>query len=139
MDYKFKVGDKVRADNNELFILIKEYPLHMSEALPRFDIISLSTQEIEKHCYLNNGCWFPVFDNSVNKLIEVLESIKSIRNYLNTEIIECNTYLEKRNDMGQVRRPDDPFEFISYTRGKSIGLILGRDKINNILNKNDCS
>jgi hypothetical protein len=136
MDYKFKVGDKVRADNNELFILIKEHPLYMGEVLPRFDIISLNTQEIQKHCYLYNNSWFPVFDNDAIKPFMVLEDIKSIRDYLNAEITECNTYLEKRNDSGQVQRPDDPFEFISYTRGKSIGLILGRDKINNILNKN---
>jgi len=58
-----------------------------------------------------------------------------IRDELNNEIIQCNKYLRKRNDFGQTHRLDDPYEIISFTRGKSIGFIQSRDEINNLIDK----
>ena len=60
-------------------------------------------------------------------------NLEAILADLNTQIIECNEYLQKQSDTGQVQRKDDPLETISYTRGKSIGLIIARDKIKSIL------
>ena len=51
---------------------------------------------------------------------------------LNNEIDNCNIFLRKNHDFGATHREDDPFETISFTRGKSIGLVIGRDKIKNI-------
>jgi hypothetical protein len=134
MKANFEVGDMIKAiDDDDTFIIIKEHALYMSEIVPRFDLIKLSTQEIMKHCYLYNGNWYLVNKN----LIDCYHQLEKIKNALNSEIIECNNYLEKRNDFGQTHRPDDPLELISYTRGKSIGLIIGRDKINNLLNSNE--
>ena len=63
---------------------------------------------------------------NINELIK-------LRNELNKQIVECNAYLRKRGDMGQTHRPDDIMETISFTRGKSIGLIIARDRINKII------
>lgn len=53
-----------------------------------------------------------------------------VRDGLNKEINDCNHYCRKRNDFGGTHREDDPHEIISFTRGKSIGFIMSRDKIN---------
>lgn len=62
-----------------------------------------------------------------------VSGVRTVIDSLNKQIIECNTYLTKRNDMGQTHRPDDKSETISYTRGKSVGLIIARDEINELL------
>ena len=56
-----------------------------------------------------------------------------IKDDLNKEIIECNNYTRSRNDFGKTHRVDDPYETISYTRGKSVGYIESRDKINKVV------
>ena len=56
-----------------------------------------------------------------------------VRDGLNKEIVDCNKYLTKRNDFGGTHRRDDPYETISYTRGKSIGYICSRDELNKLI------
>lgn len=61
------------------------------------------------------------------------EQLLIIRDTLNAEIISCNKYLTDRNDFGKTQRRDDPFEFISFTRGKIIGLVIAREQIDLLL------
>lgn len=56
-----------------------------------------------------------------------------VRDELNKEIVDCNKYCRERNDLGKTHRKDDPYETISYTRGKSIGYIHSRDEINKLI------
>lgn len=55
-------------------------------------------------------------------LSEFIESI-------NKEIDSCNAYLRNRGDQGQTHREDDKCELISFTRGKSVGLVIARDRL----------
>ena len=59
--------------------------------------------------------------------------LKKNRDDLERELRECNKYLNERNDMGQTHRSDDPHETLSFTRGKSIGLVIAIDRINKVL------
>jgi len=58
-----------------------------------------------------------------------------LRDAYNKEIKECNNFLNKKGDVGQTHRADDPYEIISYIRGKSIGLIIARDKLNKLISE----
>lgn len=61
-------------------------------------------------------------------------SLTEMIDSLDSQIIECNNYTRSRNDVGQTHRPDDICETISFTRGKSVGLIIARDRIQTMLN-----
>jgi hypothetical protein len=56
-----------------------------------------------------------------------------IRDGLAKEVVDCNNYLCKRKDFGQTHRKDDTFETISFTRGKSVGFIMSRDRLDKMI------
>lgn len=62
----------------------------------------------------------------------------ALRDNLNEKIIECNEYTRSRRDFGATHRPDDTMETISFTRGKSVGLVIARDRINKLLEEYPC-
>ncbi len=66
---------------------------------------------------------------------EIIEELEELKTSLRKEILICQIYLRKRNDFGQVRRPDDPMETISFTRGKNVGLIIAFNKTEKLLKK----
>ncbi|MDD4972505.1 MAG: hypothetical protein PHT07_23995 [Paludibacter sp.] len=70
-------------------------------------------------------------DLSVNK--DLSASLIRVRDILNNQIISCNEFLLRRNDNGETGRKDDPYEFISFNRGKCIGLLMARDMIDVVL------
>ena len=70
-------------------------------------------------------------DEQCNALYTLLSEV---HDRLNQEIIECNKYCRERNDFGQTHRQDDPYETISFNRGKSIGFICSRDELNKLIN-----
>ncbi|MDP3451910.1 MAG: hypothetical protein Q8R90_03050 [Bacteroidales bacterium] len=57
-----------------------------------------------------------------------------VRDGLTKEIVDCNNYLHERNDYGQTHRSDDKCEIISFTRGKSVGAVIGRDRLDKVIN-----
>lgn len=57
-----------------------------------------------------------------------------VRDGLTKEIIECINYLHSRNDYGQTHRVDDKCETISFARGKSVGVRIGRDRLDKVIN-----
>jgi hypothetical protein len=64
----------------------------------------------------------PEFKNELYTLLIV------ISDNLNKEIIDCNKYLER--NYNETKGKDE----ILFTRGKSMGLITAREKIENLLN-----
>lgn len=66
---------------------------------------------------------------------DIKKELEEIRDFLNKELIDANLYLKKRGDIGQTHREDDPMETISFTRGKTVGFVMGRDRINLLLKK----
>ena len=83
------------------------------------------------------GDYAIVADDTASLYVLYLKSviIGPVIGDLNEEIRACNRYLDERNDTGQTMRPDDRYETISYTRGKSIGLIIARDALENLFTK----
>jgi hypothetical protein len=60
---------------------------------------------------------------------EIITELDTIIKDLIKQNSECNQYLRANNDVGKTHRKDDPLETISFTRGKSIGLLTGLSKI----------
>jgi len=75
-------------------------------------------------------------NGSTQRFYIMKEQLIELRDALNEKIIECNNYTRSRNDLGQTHRPDDLCETISFTRGKSVGLIIARDRVNTLLENN---
>lgn len=60
-----------------------------------------------------------------------MESINKIINKLKNEIDEAQRYVDKF-DTGELHNPSDPYETVSFQRGKSVGLIIAHDLIKNL-------
>jgi len=58
--------------------------------------------------------------------------LKELRDSLNNEIIKINSTTLK-DDVGKLDVHTDPMQLKSFARGKSIGLIISRDRINKII------
>lgn len=63
---------------------------------------------------------------------ELYTLLCTVRDGLNDEIIKINTTTLK-NDFGRLDVQSDPMQLKSFARGKSIGLIIARDRIEKAL------
>jgi hypothetical protein len=64
--------------------------------------------------------------NLKNDLIKLRNDLEADIDYINKTTL--------KDDFGSLDMKSDPMQTKSYSRGKTIGLVIGRDRINNILN-----
>ena len=67
-----------------------------------------------------------------DKSNELYTLLCTVRDGLNDEIIKINTTTLK-NDFGELDVKTDPMQIKSFARGRSIGLIIARDRIDKAL------
>lgn len=65
---------------------------------------------------------------------ELIESMQTVRDSLNDELIKLYNGALK-NDVGILNMKNDPLQIMSFSRGKSIGLIIARDRITTAIAK----
>lgn len=70
--------------------------------------------------------------NQESKSNELYTLLCAVRDGLNEEIIKINTTTLK-NDYGSLDVHTDPMQKKSFARGRSIGLIIARDRLEKVL------